>query len=195
MADLIATSDLKTHLQIATATATWDTVLAALATEASKAIEVYCDREFTDTAARVEYYDGNGYHVLTPKHHPIISVASIYDDPSREWDASTLIAAADYYIDAVNGSRRIVLVGYGGQGVFTQSRGNIQLTYRSGYAANVFPVDLVLAARSLGAFYFNRRKSEGRTSESMGGLSISHAQDWPADVKDILRRYRNQEYS
>ena len=195
MADLIAASDLKTHLQIAAATATWDTVLAALATAASKAIEIYCDREFTDTAARVEYYDGNGYDVLTPRHHPIISVTSLYDDPSRDFGASTLIDATYYYIDTTNGSRRIVLAPGPYTRVFAIARGNIKLTYRSGYASNVFPADLVLAAKSLGAFYFNRRKSEGRTNESMGNLSMSHAQEWPEDVRLILGRYRNQEYS
>lgn len=178
MSQLITVASAKTHLGIDNTT--FDTVLDALVTRVSGLIERYCDRTFASTAY-TEDYDGDGSDAILVRQVPIISVSSVHDDQDRDFTDATLIAAADYYVDKPKGMVKLI----GGR--FGVGVGNVRVAYTAGFAAT--PDLVALACAELVSFYFNRRQSGGRSSESMGGLSVSHLTEWPADVKEMLQQY------
>lgn len=180
MADLATTASVKEHLQIASGTTTWDAILATLITRASAVIAKHCERTFESTLY-TEYYDG-GVDSLVLKQFPLTSVTSINDDPLRTFSTNSLIDPTTYYVDEARGMIRFI--GYATSG----SPGSLRVIYTAGYSS--VPADIAFACVLLVAFYFNRRKSEGRSSEGMGGISVGHATEWPQDVHRILEKYR-----
>lgn len=178
MADLSTLASCKEHLGISATT--FDAVIGTLLSRASDWIEAYCDRTFASTAY-TEDYDGDGSDTLIVRNPPIVSVTSLHDDQARDFTSATLIDADDYYVDTAKGMVKLI------SGRFSFGRGNVRAAYTGGFAT--VPKAVALAAVELTAFWFNRRKSSGRASESLGGLSVSHLTEVPGDIKEILDQY------
>jgi hypothetical protein len=73
---------------------------------------------------------------------------------------------------------------------FAIARGvqNIKVVYKGGYTTA--PYDLRLACQRLVAKEYNKRKSQGAASESIGGASISWEDDLTPDLKRTLDGYK-----
>ena len=121
---------LKTELSISTTfPATDSDLLESLINACSRYILRICMRSMIKYASVTEYVDGHGSAYLTLKSFPIISITSIYDDPSRDYEAATLIAATDYEINnAEAGVVRYL------EGEFSNSQSNVKVTYVAGYS-------------------------------------------------------------
>ena len=184
MGDLTTVSKFKSYAGITSST--WDAMLAELVTYVSADVEGACERTFA-SASYTEYYDGKWQRSLSLKNYPIISITSINDDTGRTFASSSDITSTDYTFDADNG---IVSFIY-----YRPSRGtkSLKVVYTAGYTT--IPKDLeLLVLRRIGSI-FNRRKSDGSASESLGNYSTSYITEWTAEEKAILARYRRWEAS
>jgi hypothetical protein len=179
----ITVNDVKAVLDISEST--WDSVIESLINQCSRFISNYCGgRTFIVPATDdVEYLDGGKPIFL--KNYPIVSVTSIsyrsgdYDNPN--WTAYN--AKTDYIINNKTGEIKLFSKEYGVQ--------NIKIAYKGGYAnAAAVPSDLKLAVVQMVSKEFGRRRSQGITSESVGGASISWNLDQDKMLSNILDNYR-----
>lgn len=134
-----------------------------------------------------EYYDGDSTNSLVLRKYPINSVASIYDDVTREWAADTLIESTDYVIDNEEqiGSVRL----FQNTIIFSSGVKNIKITYNAGYTT--IPNDAARACIMLVSYYFNRQGSEGMTAQSIGGKSESYTDEaLPLYIRQMVNKYK-----
>jgi hypothetical protein len=129
-----------------------------------------------------------GRQQLLLHNPPIISLASIFDDPLRVFGSDTQIPAANYVIsDAEAGLIQLI------NRTFNPGMANIKVTYDGGYQEADIPGSLVQAAIEL--IWLARDKGDqkllGLSAKSIADGNISLLRnDWPAGVADILDRYR-----
>jgi hypothetical protein len=182
MAELVPLDRLKTYLEIAATDTGQDVLLQDLNKRLSAWVEQYCDRRFAK-ATYTEQQDGDGTDVVVVTHWPMISVASLYDDPDRVFGAGTLIAPADYVIYKDEG--RIQLDGL----TFSRGLQNVKVTYDAGYAE--IPPDLQQAVCELIADRFRHKEHQGLRSLSIGAYSVGFTEaELPEEVRAILDSYR-----
>lgn len=177
--DLTTRAKVKAHMR--TSATTWDAAIDQLLPEVSEAIRQHCNVLDFASIAHTEQYDGHGQESLVLRNRPVASVTSLHDDPDRAFGSDTLIDADDYYTDLKAGI--IKLDG----GVFDRSVGGIKVVYTAGHSSVPGPVEY--AANVIVAQAINDAKSEGRTNESLGNLSVSSAQAWPQKVLDALQPF------
>lgn len=150
-------SRVKEYLGIKPDDASKDAMLAEFVERISAAISTRCKRVFEFESGITEYYDGDGItSQLMVRRYPIVSVASLYDDPDRAYGSATLIAAMDYTVD--KGWGLIQLDGFR----FLKGLQNIKVVYDGGY--KVIPQDLERAAIILCAADFLDSQSELKVS-------------------------------
>ena len=149
---------------------TYNYLLNLLIAAVSEATEKYCNREFA-SASHVEYHDGLGLDYIMVKNPPITAIASLYDDPNREYNADNLLDADDAYIYYGDEGRVQLVNGR----IFYDGSKNVKVTYTGGYSA--IPDDVEQAAIHLTAKLFNisRKRADGLASESLGSYSYSLA--------------------
>ena len=178
MGDLTTLAKVKEFLGIGD-TAT-DAVLTTLVSQVSAAVEAHCRRTFADTNY-TEHHDGDLAREIPLRQYPIISITSVHEDPARTFAASALISSDDY---TFNGPSGILLIDYR----LPRGNRNVKVVYRAGYAT--LPPDVVLATNAWVGAIYNRRKSGGSMSESLGNFSTSYeVGPMPADVAKMLDSY------
>lgn len=173
---------------------TKDAFLANLILRAQKLLEKYCGRKF-DSATYTEFYDGDGTDELLLNQYPIVSVTSLHDDLGRTFDSLTLISTSDYVIYKERGKIKLTSSEPSQSGrVFARGAQNVKVIYVAGY--DPVPEDLQDAALQQIEHMFNRAKTGGFTSRSMGGISETYdPEPIPETVKRSLRHYRKYGHS
>jgi len=185
---LVSLTNAKAYLKIPTATTSEDAILINLVNEASVKVSDYIGRNML-TGTKTEYYNGEGVGKLRLKNFPITAVTTLHDDTEREFGADTLIDASDYYLHADEGMIELL------DGVaFVAGQLNVKVVYVAGYALASIPYAIQDAVKRWVADaymrYNNRR--HGVQSESIGDKTITFSVgDIPADVKFILKKYRD----
>jgi len=166
----------------------YDDLINGLIGSISDFIENYCRRNFLSAVYAVgegdtaEYFDGDDIEEdIYLKNYPITAFSKVeynngsFSDPDwKEYDAG------QYSYDVKAG-----IVNFPG-GVI-EGKQNIRVSYTAGFAE--IPHDLELAAGKLIAKCFNKRKSEGISSEGGGGANINWAEFLSDDIKMILDKY------
>lgn len=180
MADLATRASVKEHLGISATT--WDAHIDTLITRVSAAIERDLARVFA-SANYTEYYDGDGSRALVLRHFPVTGITSIHVDNAREtYNATTLVDSDDYTYDSDSG-----IVTFDAR--LARGNKNVRVVYTAGYAT--VPADIALACVLWVAHLWNRRKSQGATSEGMGGYSVGYEiAAIPIEVEKLLLPYR-----
>lgn len=181
----VTVSDVKTHID--ETSSTWDTVIENLINMCTQYCMNYCSgRRFVAPDADVtELHDGTDSKELYLRDWPVQSITSVayssgdYDNPT--WTAYN--PKSDYRRDM----RRGVLYFAG----LDRGYQNIRVIYKGGYVdSDAVPYDLKLAVIEAVSKEFNRRKSQGATSESVGGASVSWRMEWDPNLTAILDNYR-----
>jgi len=150
-------SRVKEYLGIKADDASKDAMLAEFVERVSAAISTRCKRVFEFESGITEYDDGDGVmSQLMVRRYPIVSVASLYDDPDRAYGSATLIAATEYTVD--KGWGLIQLDGFR----FLKGLQSVKVVYDGGY--KVIPQDLERAAIILCAADFLDSQSELKVS-------------------------------
>lgn len=174
------------HLQFQSSDTSKDEQIKSFINRALGILERYIGRQIK-SREYTEYYDGDGTDQLLVNHWPIISVASLHDDPDRAFTSETLIDSTDYNIYANEGMIRL----FNDEGVFVTGEQNIKLVYTAGYAT--IPDDLELAATILVAHFYNKSAGEGHTSLGLGGFNKSfNMAAIPDEVRFIVEPYRKR---
>ena len=213
MTNLTTLAACKQEFGIASATTTWDGVLASEIARASGLIASACEREFGVTA-RVERYDAHGQRTLNLRQYPIVTdplqggqAVDIRQDTTWAFAAATIIPTTEYYVDAATGEVTFLYAlargrAYGESGALADptdsangttgvGRKAVQVTYTSGYVT--IPDALAAAATRFVAILFNKRKSGGLSNESLGNKSVGY-EKWagplPDEVDAMIQPFR-----
>ena len=184
----------KRHLEIATATTTWDNMLIDFINGVSASIDAYCNRKFVKpaSASYTEYFDGEGKSQVAVKNRPITEITSLHDDPDRNYESDTLIDSTLYTYYPNEGIIKLVdeegIVN--NPGIFCNSQRNVKVVYKAGYTT--IPYDIEQAVNKWVAKLYGQRGKDGVASERLGAYAVSYKeQDMPEDVKRMLDPYVN----
>ena len=133
------------------------------------------------------YLDGPGGIELALPVGPLVSVASVYSDPLREYGSSVLVASSDYTLD---GYRSLVILKESStQGAWDTGYRSIKITATAGFTT--VPADIKQAAIQLIAHWWRLRRQAGKKSVSQEGGSVTLADEtMPPQVAQILGPYR-----
>lgn len=179
----------KTYLKIPLAETSQDTLLEMFINASSDALESECDRKLKKVTGLVEYQDGRGQNIITPREWPIVNIQELrVDNKSDFTDASTIVDPADYGITDFDMS-----IVYENQ-QFPKGYKNIKIIYDAGY--DPLPADIEHACLWLVFWYNSIRNAAdiGRESKSKEGESISYSQSMPQDVRDCILRYKRTDF-
>jgi hypothetical protein len=135
--------------------------------------------------------DGQGGRTLYCPIRPLVSITSIYDDPTGKFAAATLIAATDYNDISRLGHGEVVLDSDAVHGVWSDAEYAIKLTVVAGWST--IPSEIVEACCQWVAAKFNNRGSHGRSSVGVGEavVNLTDVDDvLPPAVRAILAPYR-----
>lgn len=176
MANLTSLANVKAYLSIGDSTR--DGILNLLIPAASRAIEKACDRTFNEATYADDRYSGNWQRTLQLRNYPVITFTGIWDDSARVFASSSLIDSVNYSVD--NETGQVELDGL----IFSKGVRNIKVSYTAGYTT--IPADLELIAIKLVSFLYNKRFSDGASSESIGEGSVTYEASIPKDIQDSL---------
>jgi hypothetical protein len=184
VANLTTLANLKEHLKIESGQTGDDTFLTNVVDRVSQFIKRYTGRVLNQTTL-TETYDPMGGDSLLLRDWPVISVTSVHESFDHIFDATTLVAAADYYVNLRVG--RIIRIG----GSWFNHRDCVQVVYSAGYAT--IPTDLEMVALELCAAKWRKRRNEGLASKSLSDGSVVYfsAADLTKDLERALRLYSN----
>lgn len=203
MANFATRDNVKTFLGITSSTD--DTLIDSILDRTTLMIKRYCGRDLEQTTYTDERHDGDGIDdSLLLRNWPIISVASVYDDPDRLFTSDSLLTANEDYVVQSSGDtdnpgviRRI-------DSVWLKGIQNIKVAYTAGYTTT--PVDLVQAQVDWTSFlYKNRDMRIGISSYRLGAYSVNFKENTakdsmgqnmgvilpPDDVRMVLDYYRD----
>lgn len=174
---------MKTYLAISGAE--HDSLLNSLIPAVSEAIENYCRRRFAQESL-VEYYDGGSFSIILARF-PVLSIDSVYTDPSGQLNPGTLISSDSYVLYPDPG----LLILHSGK--FPSGKRAVKVSYTAGYAT--IPDDLKQSATMLVSAWFIRARqgADGISSESIADYSVSFGpKRLPPAVRSVLDFYRLQ---
>ena len=175
--DLTTAEAAKRHLGLSGSE--YDTLIGELIDAASEAIERHCGRDFA-SAERTEHHDGNVSAVVL-RARPVDSVASVHDDPSRNFEDGSLVAPSRYVVDALSGIVELEA------GRFSRGVKSVKVIYTGGY--ETVPDDVSRACVLLVAHWFSQAT---RLAANGSGEYASRRETaaWPPAVKGLLWPYR-----
>ena len=156
---------------------------------ASAKIEVFTKRQLAARTATL-YLDGNGRDALIVPEWPINSVTTLHVDELRTFGSDTLIAAADYYIDAERGIIQLY------DDIFS-SIGQVRvvkLVGNFGYATTHLHYSVLNAACLeyvdwLKSRYASRALIGVKSNFTADGMNTSYETEMPLHVREMLRSF------
>lgn len=171
---------------------TEDAVLEDLINRASAWANRHTGRQLLE-ADYEEFYDGDGSDELMLNNYPVLEIASVHDDPIREFGASSLLVEdTDFLVDAAAG----ILTGLPGHPVFFRGKRTIKVAYSAGYADDAIPHDLKDAVLMIVQHHYKRMYQDqriGLASETIGDQTFTYSEkDIPAKAQTTLDRYRRK---
>lgn len=191
--ELVALADLKTYLGITSSGQ--DAKLSAVKTDIEDAVKKYCGRDLlVPSTPYTEYYAGDGSQRLIVDQRPVVSVSSIYIDPSCLFESGSLVPNLNSGSPAelISSQRQldsgiIELFSY----AFLRGRRSVKITYSAGYAT--VPSDLQRAVKLICAKAWKVQELQmiGQISQQVGDKTVTYEPDaWPKEAAEILGRYR-----
>jgi hypothetical protein len=144
-----------------------------------------------DKATYVLYLDGalkTDPLVLQLPIKPIVTLTSVYSDPDRKYDSSSLLDKNNIEIDKVNG--RLIIKPTTSTS-FDRGYRAIKVTLDAGYDTTSPPTDLVHAICVWTSQLHRAKQTQGKESITQGGQSVRLSmKSMPWEVKEILFRFR-----
>ncbi len=160
-----------------------DSLIEKIISGVSDMVRTMTNREF-DYKERIEYLSGESNEFAFLKEYPVEEIVEIKID-------DTEVDSDHYKVGKTNGML------YRKNGVWPKGFENIEVKAKSGYKMPAdsenrdFPNDLEQAVIKQVAKIFEKRHSEGISSASPGGISVTFKDDMDADVKNTIKLYRN----
>lgn len=188
--ELCSTTNLKVMLGITSGSGS-DAMLALIKAQIEAWVKTYCGREFL-VASYTEYHDGYGDNQVRTLQRPIVSVTSVYSDPSRLFEAASLIPAAD-----IIGDSRSYVLGYIELLTYRFLKGlkSTKIVYSAGYST--IPSDLSGAVMKIicHQFKISSKQLYAEVTHHVGDMDITLNTDtWPKDAMEIVHGYRRMDF-
>lgn len=178
--NLVTRATVKSFLEIADTTTSFDTLLDLIIAQVSKRFETFCNRSF-EKIARTQKFNAGRKDFFLPAY-PIDLTAAL----TITVDSNAVTKDDDYFVYEDSGWIEFVY-----KPSYYEPQ-QISITWTGGYAVADIPSDLQYAAMKQVAFIFRRRKDVGISSVSLpdGSMSINNPDDLLPEVKNILRSYK-----
>ncbi|MFQ5471257.1 MAG: hypothetical protein ACE5FA_00035 [Dehalococcoidia bacterium] len=195
---LFTVAEFKTVVGIPTAVTAHDDYVLLLAKAITAAVDKHCRRTLA-SAAHTEILDGSGTDSVLVRNPPVATSPAVvlYISGEQSWDAAHTVAASDYVIEQRTGRVRLKPTAVNPdlfpQDVARFQAGiqNVRVDYTGGYTPAAMPEDLKMGAIEWAAASFNRRKAQGLSNLSIGGVSVSPLLvAMPASAKKLVGSYR-----
>jgi len=194
---LITTAEAKLYLPGLTGT-TEDTNIDTMIGIAGERLAQYCGYlpaatgggASMESTAYTEYYPGPGGRLMQLRHYPVVSIATVEDDPTEAFDGSSyLIGTSDRVLrDAEFGELWLTFESTHGTWSNTV-RKVIKVVYNAGYSTT--PEGLKNAVGLVVRHLWQMRGTLGRSSIAVGGTSVSPGPETlPETVRELLGPYR-----
>jgi hypothetical protein len=181
----VTLDDLKEHMDIPSGDTTKDDFLTNILNGAYHIAKNYIGHDLI-ADDYTEYHDGDGEDTILLKVYPVNTIASIYDDTSREFGSDSLIDVDDYFFDAQTG----LVTLFQGSASFKAGKGNIKVTYNAGYTT--IPYDAQRGLIMLAAWLAQRAGTEGLTTATLGGKSEQYdSYNIPLFIRQCFIPYKN----
>lgn len=176
----------------------FDIILSGFINSASDFIETYCNRKFVSRDyEEIISVDAHGQEYLFTKGYPIeVNTLTAFYSTGTPSNKSWLEYNTDNFEVCGNGESGMVRF-YGG---LPKGTNTVKVVYTAGYVANwenygveerhTLPMELTDLCERLATAAFKRRDSEGRSSESFNGNSVSWDKSLSEVDKEILNKYK-----
>jgi len=158
----------------------------------SQFIVTYCDRDILTIPAPTEpdaeqtfyeeYFDSNANEELMLRNYPVRTLLKVEYNSRTQDDPLWVELEPSRYVTY----RQEGIVHLYGK-FQTGLRQNIKVTYNGGY--DEAPADIGMVATELVAKLFEKRKAQGKSSESLGGAGIDWVNELTKEQKLILDNY------
>lgn len=187
----------KEHLEIPSATLTFDSTIERLINVASNLIARKTKRILVDTT-HTAYFDGRASNRILLREYPVQSITTIKVDSESIFPTSSAIDASEYAIV----DRETTVLRVNG-GIWSKGYRNIEIIYAAGIGVvdtgggtNTFPPELEQATLDyvLWLYDVNNDRRIGRTSKSKGGESVEYEQIIPQSIMDQIDPYIRFEF-
>lgn len=181
---IVSVGDLKNYMGIDTPI--YDEKLTMIVNAMTDYIESRCGRRFKSTAY-IEYVNGDDSDALQMKQYPITAIASVEENSNTDNTGNwATLSSTEYFnigTDLDAGIIRKTCKTFKGTA-------NYRVTYTAGYIT--LPSDLKYACYMLASEAFNRSRSAGVKSESLGDHSITFESISMENdnVEKIIQKYR-----
>lgn len=184
---LLSISDFKNY--IGYSKDTFDTEIEVLLKGAEAFVKRYCNNIIEQTQVS-EIFDGDDITGdIYLKNNLDLKDVKVYkwDSVAQNWDEIVDVYGSEYYVYADEG--RISL------NTILSGKRNYKVDYKAGYLNNIYetntmPDDLRIAILKVTNKYWNKRRSDGLTSESLDSASLNYDEFMSSDIKAILGKYK-----
>lgn len=183
---LLTVSDFKTYINYSKDT--FDTEIEVLIKGAESFIAKYCNNTI-EQASVEEVFDGDEItDSIFLKNNLDLTGITIYkwDTTNNVWSEIVDVYGSEYYVYTEEG--RIDL-----NSILSGKR-NYKVSYTAGYVNTIYtstlPNDLKIAILKLTNKYWNKRRSDGLSNESLDTASLTYDEFMSNDIKLILDKYK-----
>lgn len=193
---LTTVARVKSRLEIATGTSTWDALLAELINAATDFIEGECGgRRFAIQAVTNETHSLDKDQKIIALRNPPATITSVYYKAGTPGTPSwTAMTTEDYELED-DGKHGFLHILNGATGT-NAIRANYTGGYTTGFGTgHNLPYELSDLCERLVVWAFKRREHEGKASDSAQEAAVSWREGMSADDKRILFRYTRQAFA
>lgn len=168
---------------------TYDDAIDLIIAGVNKFVEGYCHNQL-QTGSVTEYFDDEDIDEdgnLMLDNRVNLSALKLYKNTGTEFVPVWTEVATTEYVPYLDEGRISIDVA----GALLSGRKAWKVTYIAGYDVEDAPDDLKLACLKLASAVYNKRKSEGESSEGLDGANVSFAGSMTDEIKSMLAKYKS----
>lgn len=187
---LTTVARVKSRLEIASGTTTWDSLLAELINGATDIIEAYTGRRFKTATYTNEVYSlFEGQKFIYLKAWPVTTLTSVYYRAGSPGTPNWTALTTDEYELEHDGSSGILRLH-----VALSGTNILRVTYVGGYTidftANTLPFAITDICERLVVWQFKKRTDEGKSNDAAGEANVTWStDDLSKKDREVLERF------
>jgi len=189
---MITKAEFKNFIDL-TSTA-YDNAIDLIVAGVNKFVEGYCQNKL-QAGEVTEYFNGDdiieeGDQIFLNNRVNLLGVAVYYNSGT---EGTPVWVAEDRDNYALLSNEGIIKLNFTRENLGVQSGyNNYKVVYTAGYVVANAPADLKLACLKLASAVYNKRKSEGESSEGLDGANVNFATALTDEVKAMLAPYKSK---
>ncbi len=185
---MITKDEFKTFIDLTSSI--YDNAIDKIVAGVNAFVEAYC-RNKLQTGSVEEYFDDEditdeGDLILSNRVN--LSALKLYKNTGTEFVPVWTEVATTEFVPYLDEGRLSIDVA----GALQSGRKAWKVTYTAGYAVASAPADLKMACLKLASAVYNKRKSEGESSEGLDGANVNFAGSITDEIKSMLSKYKSK---